>query len=172
MSRAKLSRTFGAKAGELERVANLTETELFGFFFQRGDQTFIEADGTAAFSADDVVMMVIGLLGKIQGFAGKNDPLDQAGFPERFQNSVDGGPVADLRSHLGMNLFRREGGGGLFQHLEDRPPSGSRLQAGLPEWIAGVGMGMTHGEVKWEAKAGGSRKKAGSETLTKRNKSH
>ena len=54
---------FGAEAGELEGVADVMEAELFGFFFQRGDEAFVEADGGAAFSADDVVMVVAGLLG-------------------------------------------------------------------------------------------------------------
>lgn len=85
------------------------EAELAGFFFQRRDQTFIEADGGAAFPADDVVMVMAGLLRKIKGLALENESLNQAGLPEGFQNSVDGGPVADLRSHLGMNLFRGEG---------------------------------------------------------------
>jgi hypothetical protein len=42
-----------------------------------------------------MVMMVAGLLGKIEGFAVQNDPLDQAGLPEGLEDSVDGGAVAD-----------------------------------------------------------------------------
>jgi hypothetical protein len=53
----------------LEGVADILEAELFGLFFQWGDQALIETDGGAAFPADDVVMMVIRFLGKIEGFA-------------------------------------------------------------------------------------------------------
>ena len=42
-SRAKLSRTSGAEAGKLEGVADVMESKLFRFFFQRGDEAFIEA---------------------------------------------------------------------------------------------------------------------------------
>ena len=72
------------------------EAELFGLLFQWGDQAFVETDGGAAFPADDVVMMVIRFLGKIEGFAPEDDPLDEAGFSQGLQNPVDGGAVADL----------------------------------------------------------------------------
>ena len=56
---------FGAEAGELEGVADVAEAELAGFFFQGGDEAFVEADGGVALPADDVVVMVVGFLGKI-----------------------------------------------------------------------------------------------------------
>jgi hypothetical protein len=86
---------FGAEAGELEGVADIAEAELTGFFFQRGDEAFIQADRGAAFPADNVVMVVAGLLGKIKGFPVKNDPLDETCFPQGFQNAVDRSPVTD-----------------------------------------------------------------------------
>lgn len=72
------------------------EAELFGFFFQRGDKAFVEAYGGAAFSADDVVMVVAGLLGKIEGFALQDEALNEAGLPEGLEDAVDGGAIADL----------------------------------------------------------------------------
>jgi len=77
-------------------VADVVEAELFGLLFQWGDQAFVEADGGTAFAANNVVMMVIRLLGEIEGFSGQDDPLDQAGLPEGLQDAVDGGAVADL----------------------------------------------------------------------------
>jgi len=94
----------GAEAGELEGMADIAEAELFGPFFQRRDEAFVQADGGAAFPADNVVMVVAGLLGKIEGFSGENDPLDQARLPQRFQDAVDRGPVTDLRTHLGESV--------------------------------------------------------------------
>jgi len=77
-------------------VADVAEAKLLGLLLQWGDQTFIQADGGAAFPADDVVMVVTGLLGKIKGFPVENDPLDETCFPQGFQNAVDGGAIADL----------------------------------------------------------------------------
>ena len=78
--RLRLGGAFGAETGELEGVADIVEAELLGLLFQRGDQALIETDGGAAFPADDMVMVVAGLLGKVEGLARQNDPLDQAGF--------------------------------------------------------------------------------------------
>jgi len=61
-------------------VADVVEAELFGLLFQGGDQALIETDRGAAFPADDMVMVVAGLLGKVERLARQNDPLDQAGF--------------------------------------------------------------------------------------------
>ena len=56
---------FGAEAGELEGVADVAEAEFFRRFFEGGDEAFVEADGGVALPADDVVVMVVRLLGKI-----------------------------------------------------------------------------------------------------------
>ena len=72
------------------------ESQLLGFFFQRGDQALVETDGGAAFPADDVVMVMTGLLGKIEGLASQDNTLDQTNLAEGLQDAVDGGPVADL----------------------------------------------------------------------------
>jgi hypothetical protein len=72
------------------------EAKLFGFLFQRGDQAFVETDRGTAFPADDVVMVMVGLLGKIEGLASQDNALDQTGFAEGLQYAVDGGPVADI----------------------------------------------------------------------------
>ena len=50
-------------------MPDVVEAELFGLLFQGGDQALVETDGRAAFPADDVVMVVAGLLGKIEGLA-------------------------------------------------------------------------------------------------------
>ena len=77
-------------------MTDIVKAELFSLFFQRGDQALIETDGGAAFPADDVVMVVAGFLRKIEGLSCQNDPLNQAGFAEGLQNSINGGAVADL----------------------------------------------------------------------------
>ena len=87
---------FGAEAGELEGVVDVVEAELFGPLFKGGDEAFVQADGGAAFPADDVVMVVAGLLGKIEGFALQEEALNEAGLPEGFEDAVDGGAIADL----------------------------------------------------------------------------
>lgn len=124
----------------MQGVADVVEAELFGLFFQRGEQAFVEADGGAAFSADDMVMVVAGLLGKIEGFPCQNDSLEQAGFPQGLKDAVDGGAVADLRTHLRKDLFRGEGGRGLGEHVEDCPTAGSGLQARFAEWVGRLGV--------------------------------
>ena len=58
------------------------EAELFGLLFQWGDQAFVETDGRAAFPADDVVVVMAGLLGKIEGLARQDEALNEAGLPE------------------------------------------------------------------------------------------
>lgn len=108
-------------------MADVVEAELFSLLFQRRDQTFVEADRGAAFPADNMVMVVTGLLRKIERLSRQNDPLHQAGFAEGLQNTVNGRPVADLRPHLGENLFGGEGGGGLFQGLENPATAGGGL---------------------------------------------
>ena len=80
----------------MEGVTDIVETELFGFLFQGGDQAFVEADRGTAFPADNVVMVMTGLLGKIKGLASQDNALDQTSFAEGLQYAVDGGPVADL----------------------------------------------------------------------------
>ena len=126
-------------------MADVVEAELFSLLFQRRDQTFVEADRGAAFPADNMVMVVTGLLRKVESLARQNDPLNQAGLAEGFQNTVNGRPVADLRPHLGENLLRGEGGGGLFQGLENRAAAGGGLQAGPAQGIFFSRVAMTHG---------------------------
>ena len=72
------------------------EAELTGFFFQGGDQALVEADGGVALAADDVVVMVVGLLGKVKGFAFEGESLGEACLAEGVEDPVDGGAVAQL----------------------------------------------------------------------------
>jgi len=46
-------------------VTDFVKAELLGFFFQRGNEALIQTNGDAALPADDVMMVMIGLLGKI-----------------------------------------------------------------------------------------------------------
>ena len=85
-----------AKTGELERVVNILKAELVGFFFQWGDEALVEADGGAALAANDVVMVVARLLGKIKSFALEGESLGEASLVERVEDAVDGGAVAHL----------------------------------------------------------------------------
>ena len=105
----------------MEGVTDVVEAELFGLLFQGGDQALVEADGGAAFTADDMVMVVVGLLGKVEGFSAQNDTLNQAGFAEGLQDAINRGSVADLRPNSGEDLLRGEGRGSLFESLEDPP---------------------------------------------------
>ena len=87
---------FGAEAGELEGVADVAEAKSFGRLFQGGDEAFVQTNGGAAFPADDVVMVVAGLLGKIESFALQDEALNEAGLPEGLEDSINGGAIADL----------------------------------------------------------------------------
>ena len=44
-------------------MTDIVKAELLGFFFQRVDQALVETDGGAAFPADNVVVVMAGLLG-------------------------------------------------------------------------------------------------------------
>lgn len=125
-------------------MADLVESELLGLFFQRRDQALVEANGGAAFAADDVVMVVTGLLGKVEGFPAQNDALNQAGFAKGLEDAIDGGPVADLRPHFGKNLLRGEGGGGLCEGCENPPAAGGGFQTGPAKGVFFSRMAMTH----------------------------
>jgi hypothetical protein len=56
-------------------VADVVEAELTGFFLKRGNQALVEADGGVAFAADDVVVMMLRLLRKVESFSPKRDSL-------------------------------------------------------------------------------------------------
>ena len=47
-----------------------------------------------AFAADDVVVMVIRLFGKVESFSFEGDSLEEACLAEGFEDSVDGGAIA------------------------------------------------------------------------------
>jgi hypothetical protein len=49
---------FGAETGELEGVTDVAEAKSFGRLFQGGDEALVQANGGAAFPADNVVMVV------------------------------------------------------------------------------------------------------------------
>ena len=76
------ARALGAETGELQGVTDAVESELAGFFFHRGDQALVEADGRVAFTADDMVVVVGRFLGKVELFSADDNSLEQAGFVE------------------------------------------------------------------------------------------
>ena len=80
----------------MQGVADVLEAELAGFFLERCDEALVEANGRATLAANDVVMMVTGLLGQVEGFAFEGESLGEAGLAEGVEDSIDGGAVAHL----------------------------------------------------------------------------
>jgi len=108
-------------------MADVMKAELAGLLFQWRDEAFVQADGRAAFPADNVVMVVVRLFREVERFSFENEALDQAGLPQGFQNSIHRGSVADLGSDLGVNLLGGEGRGGLVKDFQDCAAAGGRL---------------------------------------------
>ena len=129
-------------------MADIAEAELAGFLFQWGDEAFVQANGGATFSANDVMMVVVRLLGEVKRFALENEALDQAGFAKGLENAIHRGPVADFRPHFSVNLVRTEGRGGHLQNLQNCPAPGGRLESGLAQRVSCLGVGMTHADLK------------------------
>ena len=96
-------------------MADVVEAELTGFFLKRGNQTLVEADGGVAFAADDVVVMVLRLLRKVEGFTPKRDSLQKAGFIKGFEDPIDSGSIAGSRTDLGINVVWRKRSDGFFK---------------------------------------------------------
>ena len=63
--RSRLAGAFCAETSQLEGVVNVLKAELAGFFLERCDEALVEADGGVTFAADDVVVVVVRLLGKV-----------------------------------------------------------------------------------------------------------
>ena len=85
-------------------MADVLEAELAGFFLERCDEALVEADGGVTFAADDVVVVVIGLFGKIESFSFEGDSLDEASLAERIEDPVDGGAIAGGGAGFGVDL--------------------------------------------------------------------
>ena len=100
-------------------MTDAVEAELAGFFLERCDEALVEADGGVTFAANDVVVVVIGLFGKIESFSFEGDSLEEACLAEGFEDSVDGGAVAGGGADLGVNLLGGEGGGKFCQYGKD-----------------------------------------------------
>jgi hypothetical protein len=126
----------------LEGVADVVEAELTGFFFQGRNQALVEADGGVAFAADDVVVMVLRLLGKVESFSPKRDSLQEAGFIKGFEDPIDSGSIAGSGTDLGIDLLRGEGGAGFFKEAEDSPAAGGGFEACLAERVCSLGGGV------------------------------
>jgi hypothetical protein len=103
----------------LEGVADVVEAELTGFFLKRGNQTLVEADGGVAFAADDVVVMVLRLLGKVESFSPKRDSLQEAGFIKGFEDPIDSGSIAGSGSDLGINVVWRQRSDCFFKNFKN-----------------------------------------------------
>ena len=123
-------------------MADVLEAELAGFFLERCDEALVEADGGVTFAADDVVVVVIGLFGKIESFSFEGDSLEEACLAEGFEDSVDGGAVAGGGADLGVDLLGGEGGAGFFKEAEDSPAAGGGLEASSAERICSFGGGV------------------------------
>ena len=94
------------------------------------------------FAADDVVVVVIGLFGKIESFYFEGDSLEEACLAEGFEDSVDGGAVAGGGADLGVDLLGGEGGAGFFKVAVDSPAAGGGLEASSAEKIRSFGGGV------------------------------
>ena len=94
------------------------------------------------FAADDVVVVVIGLFGKIESFSFEGDSLEEACLAEGFEDSVDGGAVAGGGADLGVDLLGGEGGAGFFKEAEDSPAAGGGFEASSAERIRSFGGGV------------------------------
>jgi hypothetical protein len=103
----------------LEGVADVVEAELTCFFLKRGNQALVEADGGVAFAADDVVVMVLGLLGKVESFSPKRDSLQEAGFIKGFEDPIDSGSIASSGADLGINMVWRKRSDGFFKNFKN-----------------------------------------------------
>jgi len=117
--RSQLAGAFCAEPGQLEGVADVVEAELTGFFFQGRNQALVEADGGVAFAADDVVVMVLRLLGKVESFSPKRDSLQETGFIKGFEDPIDSGSIAGSGTDLGINMVWREGSDGFFKNFKN-----------------------------------------------------
>ena len=95
------------------------EAELTGFFLKRGNQALVEADGGVAFAADDVVVMVLRLLGKVESFSPKRDSLQEAGFIKGFEDPIDSGSIAGSGTDLGINIVWRKRSDGFFKNFKN-----------------------------------------------------
>ena len=95
------------------------EAELTCFFLKRGNQALVEADGRVAFAADDVVVMVLGLLGKVESFSPKRDSLQETGFIKGFEDPIDSGSIAGSGSDLGINVVWRQRSDGFFKNFKN-----------------------------------------------------
>ena len=95
------------------------EAELAGFFLERCDQALVEADGGVAFAADDVVVMVLRLLGKVESFSPKRDSLQEAGFIKGFEDPIDSGSIAGSGTDLGINIVWRKRSDGFFKNFKN-----------------------------------------------------
>jgi len=126
----------------LEGVADVVEAELTGCFLKRGNQALVEADGGVAFAADDVVVMVLRLLGKVESFSPKRDSLQKAGFIKGFEDPIDSGSIAGGRADLGVDLFGGEGGAGFFDQAKDSPATRGGFQARLAKGIGSFPCGV------------------------------
>ena len=100
-------------------MADVVEAELTGFFLKRGNQALVEADGGVAFAADDVVVMVLGLLGKVESFSPKRDSLQEAGFIKGFEDPIDSGSIASCGTDLGINVVWRKRSDGFFEDFKN-----------------------------------------------------
>ena len=117
--RSQLAGAFCAEPSQLEGVADVAEAELTGFFLKRGNQALVEADGGVAFATDDVVVMVLRLLRKVESFSPKRDSLQEAGFIKGFEDPIDSGSVAGSRTDLGINVIWRERSDGFFKDFKN-----------------------------------------------------
>ena len=100
-----------------------------GFFLKRGNQALVEADGGVAFAADDVVVMMLRLLWKVESFSPKRDSLQEAGFIQGFEDPIDSGSIAGGGTDLGINLVWGERSGGFFDEAKDSSTTRGGFQA-------------------------------------------
>jgi len=95
----------------------------------------VEADGGVAFATDDVVVMVVRLLRKVESFSPKRDSLQETGFIKGFENPIDGGAIAGGGTHLCINLVWGERSDGFFDDAKDSSATRGGFQARLAKGI-------------------------------------